>query len=1041
MQWLARVCVQRPVFAWVLALVVTVVGAFSYLALGVDTFPNVDIPVVVVTTRLPGSAPAEVESDITDPIEASINTIGGVDELRSVSTEGVSQIVVSFHIDKSGDVAAQEVRDKVDLVLSELPEGIDPPVITRVDPSASAVLMLAVRSSRPLVDLTEIADKRIRRRIESIDGVGQVTVVGGRERQVNVWLDPAKLRAFGVTAGEVQAGLARQNVSIPGGSLEAGPSARVVRVRGRVVSVKELSDVVLRSTGGRPIRVSDVARVEDGEADASTVARLDDEPIVLLSVKKQSGRNTVAVVDAVLKQLDAIDGELPEGVRLEVVRDNSGTIRTGIHAVTEHLVLGAILAALVVLLFLGNLRSTFIAAIAIPISIVGTFAIMKLAGFTLNFLTLLALALAVGIVIDDAIVVLENIVRYTDRGVKPFVAAVKATKEIGLAVLATTLSLMAVFVPIAFMQGIAGRFLASFGLTMAFSIAVSLLVSFSLTPMLSARFLRPGAHGGAGLAKLVDWFYRPIERGYMAILAVCLRHKWIVVAASVGALASCGPLAKRVPFSFVPDDDQARFEISLRAPEGTSMDETLLVADRIGKDVRRYQGVTRTIVTVGEGDTAAGNEAKVYVYLSDPSQRRFTQQQVMQRVRDEVLPKLPSSIRAVAGEVPEFSAGQSQAAVQYAIVGPDIDRLRGATGAVVEGLSRSPSAVDVDTSMVEPRPEVSASIDRERAAAFGIQASAVADALRLFVGGVKATTFSEGGEQYDVRVRADARYRAEASSLGLVGVVAPSGAVVPLSQLVRFDEASGPSRIDRYGRQRQLTIEANAKRGVGTSVVEGDIKRLFAEQKLPPSYRLLPVGRSKASGELASSFLMVVALGFVFMYLILAAQFESWSQPVIILLSLPLTVPFALLSLLLLGQTLNLFSMLGLLVLFGVVKKNAILQIDHTNHLRAMGMPKREAILDANRDRLRPILMTTLAFVAGMVPLIFSRGIGAGKNQASSGIIVGGQILSLLLTLLAVPVAYDLFDGAAAWWRRLVKTKHVDRGEKELAAELSRAAP
>ncbi len=1033
MQWLARISVQRPVFATVLMLVLVVLGGYSYTRLGVDNFPNVDIPYVIVTTRLPGAAPAEVESDITDKIEGSINTIGGIDELRSVSSEGVSQVVVAFLVDKDADVAAQEVRDKVDLVLGDLPDGVEPPVVTRIDPSAGAVMLLAVRGTGTPRDLTELADKKVRRQIESIDGVGQVEIIGGRPRQINVWIDPAAMRAHGLTAADVQAGLAMQNVSVPGGALESGPERQTLRVRGRVETPEELGDIVLRTTSGRPIRVSDVARVEDSVSEETTVAELDDQPVVLLSVKKQAGRNTVAVVDTVLGKLGAVRSELPKGVEVEVVRDNSGVIRTGIHAVQEHLVIGALLASAIVLLFLGSFRPTLIASLSIPISIIGTFAVMKLAGFTLNFLTLLALALSVGIVIDDAIVVLENIVRFVqERRTKPFLAAVLATREIGLAVLATTLSLMAIFVPIAFMGGIPGRFLASFGLTMAFAIGVSLFVSFTLTPMMSARMLSAEAHGTGVLGKVVDVFYRPIERVYMRILAFCLRQRWIVVAASLGALASCAPLAKSVPGSFLPVDDQAQFEISVKAPEGTSLDETRLVAQRLAKDARRYEGVRSTLVTVGEGATAPSNQAKVYVFLSDPASRPFTQQHLMQRIRDEVLTTVPSGVEAIAGEVPEFSSGQSQAQVQFALLGPDIDRVATASRHIRDGLRKFPGAVDVDSTLAEAKPEVGVIIDRERAAALGVPVATVADALRLFVGGVKATTYSENGEQYDVDLRAPDELRADASSLALLGVSSPTSGIVPLSQVAKFEPTTGPSRIDRYGRQRQYTLLANPAPGVGSSVVADELQRLFAAEGLPPEYRLVAVGPSKTSAELVTGFLMVIVLGFVFMYLVLAAQFESWSQPLIILISLPLTVPFALVSLLLLHQTLNLFSALGLLVLFGVVKKNAILQIDHTNHLRRLGKPKLEAILEANRDRLRPILMTTLAFVAGMVPLVFSRGVGAGKNQASSGIVVGGQILSLLLTLVAVPVAYDLFDQAASAIARWRNKKHADRGEQDL---------
>ena len=571
MQWLARISVQRPVFATVLMLVLVVLGGFSYAKLGVDNFPNVDIPFVIVTTRLPGAAPAEVESDITDKIEGSINTIGGIDELRSNSSEGVSQVIVAFVVDKSGDVAAQEVRDKVDLVLKDLPEGVEPPIVTRIDPSAGAILLLAVKGEGSEAELTELADKTVRRQIESIDGVGQVEIIGGRQRQINVWLDPAALRAYGLTATDVQLGLASQNVNVPGGALGSGPERQTLRVAGRVESPAALGEIILRSTAGRPIRVSDVAKVEDAVAEEATIAELDDEPVVLLSVKKQAGRNTVAVVDTVLSRLAGVQRLLPPNVKVETIRDNSGVIRTGIHSVQEHLILGAFLASVIVLLFLGSVRPTLIAALSIPISIIGTFAIMKLAGFTLNFLTLLALALSVGIVIDDAIVVLENIVRFVqERKTKPFVAAVLATREIGLAVLATTLSLMAIFVPIAFMGGIPGRFLASFGLTMAFAIGVSCFVSFTLTPMMSARMITEADHG-SWLSRLVDVFYRPIERVYMRILGASLRHRWVVVLLSLATLGSCGPLAKAVPASFLPVDDQAQFEISVKAKESASL--------------------------------------------------------------------------------------------------------------------------------------------------------------------------------------------------------------------------------------------------------------------------------------------------------------------------------------------------------------------------------------------------------------------------------------------------------------------------------------
>ncbi|WP_437779067.1 efflux RND transporter permease subunit [Sorangium sp. So ce1097] len=1045
MQWLARVCVKRPVFASVLMLIIVVVGAAGYTRLGLDQFPDIDVPYVVVTTRLDGAAPEEVEAEISDRIEGAVNTISGIEELRSISTQGVSQVVVGFTLEKDADVAAQEVRDKINAVLPSLPKGIDPPIVSRIDLGAAPVLLVSVESDRPIRELSEIADKQVRRQIEGISGVGQVNLIGAQGRQLNVWLDPIALRAQGITAADVQRAIAAQNLMTPGGSVETGPEDLTLRVMGRVDSPEALGRVVLREKDGHAVRLSDVARVEDGRADEKTWAQLDRRRAVLLSVVKQSGQNTVAVVDAVRSRLAEVQRSLPEGTKIEVVRDGSRVIRTGIAAVKEHLVLGGLLAAAVVLLFLGNARSTLIAALAIPISVIGTFAVMWVAGFTLNFLTLLALALAVGIVIDDAIVVLENIVRYIDeKGMKPFPAAVLATREIGLAVLATTLSLMAVFIPVAFMPGMVGRFLKSFGLTMAFAIGVSLIVSFSLTPSLAARWL--SGHRPRGererpplLERAVDVFYRPIERAYMAALAWVMRRRWVVVVASAVALGSCAPIAGTLPAGFLPEDDQAQFEISMRAPEGTSLTSTRLIAERIADDVRRIPGVTSTLMTVGEGEQQASNIAKIYVMLVDPEQRALGQLQIMQKVREEILAKLPPELRVTAGEVQAISSGgQSAGRIQVALQGPDLDRLARYAARITDELRKVPGAVDVDNSLVVGKPELRATIDRDRAADLGVQVADVAGALQLFVGGLKVSTYSEGGEQYDIRMRADARYRADAESLSFLTVPSSRHGAVPLDSVVAMDPDSGPSSIDRLDRRRQITISANAAPGVGDTAVQAALDRIIAEQRMPPGYSAQAVGSSKNTADTAASFAVVIGLAFVFMYLILAAQFESWLHPVTILLSLPLTVPFALLSLKLFDQSLNLFSGLGLLVLFGVVKKNAILQIDHTNHLRAEGMPRLQAILQANKDRLRPILMTTIAFVAGMIPLVLSHGVGSGQNRTTGAIVLGGQSLSLVLTLLAVPVAYSLFDDAAEWLRRRRRRAGEDRGEAELDALLGR---
>jgi HAE1 family hydrophobic/amphiphilic exporter-1 len=1037
MQWLANICVRRPVFASVLMLVILVLGVVGYSRLGVDQFPSFDIPIVVITTTMEGASPEEMELDVTDKIEGAVNTISGVDELISNSSEGVSQVIVNFTLEKNLEAAINEVRDKINLASKDLPRGVEPPVITKVDPGAAPVLLVGLRGKgQPVRELTELSDKKVRRQLETIDGVGKVTVIGGRDRQINILMNPLILRAQNITTVDVLRALQSQNLATPGGALETGPRSLTLRIDGRVTSIDAIRRLAIRADNERILRIGDVAKVVDSEREVESLARYDGDEMVVLSIVKQGGTNTIQVVDAIDKRMAAIRKSLPPGVDLVVVRDNSQSIRTAVHAVTEHLILGAVLAALVVLMFIGNARSTIIAAVSIPVSIIGTFGLMYMQDYTLNNITLLALALAVGIVIDDAIVVLENIIRFIEeKNVKPFPAAVLATKEIGLAVMATTLSLMAVFVPVAFVGGVPGRFLKSFGYTMAFAVGVSLLVSFSLTPMMSARMLR--VMNRSWLTRMVDFFYKPIERAYMRMLHFSLRKRWVIMVACALALGSCIPVGGSLPGSFMPQDDKAKFQITIRAPEGTSSEETLLIAERAAVDLKKLPGVAHLLITVAEDDQKSRNFAQIYVELVDPGARQVTQFELMTRARTEVVDKLPSNLRVTVAEVPDINWGAAPQAVQLVLTGPDSEQLEVYAGNITKALKDTKTGVDVDTSSLPGRPEVKVSIDRDRAADLGVSVSDIAQTLQMLVAGLKGSTYPEGGEEYDIRLRAEEQYRSDPSVLALMNVPSSKYGTVPLTSVVKMSDGLSAARINRYGRERQVTLLANPAPGVGESQVSDFINSTFEKLNPLPNYRLQAIGRARTQDETGKGFMLAMGMGFLFMYLILAAQFESWLYPFIILSSLPLTVPFALISLKIFGQSLNLFSMLGLLVLFGVVKKNSILQVDHTNYLRRLGRNRFDALMEANRDRLRPILMTTIAFVAGMAPLIFSKGIGSGFNRATSSIVIGGQTLSLLLTLLAVPVIYSLVDDLREWRTSKSPRAVLDQGQEDLEAMAS----
>jgi len=1022
MQKLAEICVRRPVFATMLIMTLIVLGIFSYNRLVVERFPRVEFPTITITTRLPGAAPQEVETEITDKIEEAVNTISGIDELRSTSAEGVSLVFVAFDLERNLDEAAQDVRDKINRVLPNLPRTVEQPTIEKLDPDASPIMTISVASNRNIREMTEFADKVLRRQIESVNGVGQAQIIGGRKRQVNVYLDGDKLRGYNLTVTQVWGALQAQNLEVPGGRVEQADRALTLRTLGRLQSPADFNDIVVASRNGYPIKISDIGHTEDGEEDELTAGRLNDKPALLLQVRRQSGTNVIEVVDAIKARLAVVKKSLPAGYAVDVVRDQSIFILASFHAVREHLLLGSLLAALVVLLFMGNLRATIISAIAIPTSIISTFAIMDYFGVTLNGPSMLGLTLSVGIVIDDAIVVLENIFRYIEeKGYEPFSAAIEATKEIGMAVMATTLSLVVIFLPVAFMQSIPGRFFKSMALTMSFAIMVSLLVSFTLTPMLSARMLKrlkrksaegvpgdPAAPSGEKSSRI----NRVLDHGYTSLLRWSLGHRLAVCMIALLTFASTFVLARYVGFNFFPIDDQSEFEVTVRAPEGTSLRKTLEMAENVATGIRKLDHVDYTLMTIGDDAQRIQNQAKIYVKLVDLADRPVSQFAIMGRVREKVLPQFESySLRTIVAPVATISGGgRANADVSYMLLGPNLDQLDQYSQSLLDKLKHFPGVVDADTSLIVGKPELRASIDRQKAAELGVSISDIAQSLRLLVGGDQVSTYNENGEQYEVHVRANLDFRTDAGSISRLNVPSTRLGSIGLDSVAKLQEGTGPTQIERVSRQRQVMLTANLKPGFSQSDALRGLGNAVQGMSMLPGYSAGVAGSSKEIGRTIRGFLVAFTLSFIFMYIVLAAQFESFIHPVTVLLALPLSLPFALVSLIVTGQAMNMFTMLGLLVLFGMVKKNSILQIDHTNGLRKKGMERHDALLQASRDRLRPILMTTIAFVAGMTPLALSSGPGAGINRSTSVVVIGGQSLCLLLTLIVTPVAYSIFD-------------------------------
>jgi HAE1 family hydrophobic/amphiphilic exporter-1 len=1004
---LADLSIRRAVLATVMNLVFVVVGLLAYPKIGVDLFPSVEFPVMTVVAIYPGADPGAVEQKVVDKLEERLNTLSGLKSMRSTSLENVGQLVLEFELERDADQAAQDVRDKVAAVLPELPPDLEPPVVEKFDVGAAPILSVTVSGKETVRELTRLADDVVKARLQKLTGVGSIDVIGGREREVYVWLDRERLSAFGLTVSDVANALRAQNIELPGGRVEIGAREFTVKTKGEVRSARQLGELIVTAAGGAPVRVSDVARIEDGQEEARSGSNVDGKSAVSLVIRKQSGANTVEVARAVKAELKALEERLPKGVEVAVPIDNSLFIAASIDDVKFDLLLGAFLTVLIILFFLHDWRATAISALALPTSVIATFGFVEAMDFTFNNMTMLALTLSIGILIDDAIVVIENIHRHLQMGKGPWRAAREATQEIGLAVIAITAAILAVFVPVATMKGIIGRFFYQFGLTVSFAVAISLLVSFTLTPMLSARFLRVEHGTPNALTRVIERGLTALENAYRAVLAWCLSQRAATLGIALLVFASSIGLLTLTRTEFLPPEDRGEFKVKFELPPGGSLEATEKFGEAVAERVKTVPGVTSQFTTVGGGSPPMVNAGEIHVSLVDRKQRDFTTLEVMAFTRSLIGDQSPNTVSVEVVQAVGGGGFRSQQ-VQFNLRGNDYDVLNKAASDIMAKMREAGGFVDIDSTFRSGKPEFGITIDRERAADLGVPAAVIASTVRTLVAGEAVTEIPMAGDRIDVRLRLEDAQRKGMTDLSSLHVRSASGALVPLSQVVKVEPGTGPAQIERQNRLRQVTVLANLDgKALGAAVAE---VTAWAKVIVPPEVTSDWVGQAQMMEESAGYMGQALLLAIILVYLILAAQFESFIHPLTIMFSLPLATIGAFGGLYLSDMSLNIFSMIGVIMLMGLVTKNAVLLVDYANTLRAQGMSKVEALMAAGPVRLRPILMTTAAMVFGMIPVALGRSLGGEQRAPMAIAVIGGLITSTALTLVVVPVIYSLLD-------------------------------
>lgn len=1038
--WFTRVSLKNPVFATMVMLAIVVLGLFSYQRLKVDQFPNIDFPVVVVTAEYPGASPEVVESEVSKKVEEAVNSIAGINALTSRSYEGSSVVIIEFQLHIDGRKAAEDVREKIAAVRPTFRDEVKEPRVLRFDPSSRAVWSLAVlpdasKGARPMtpVELTNWADQVLKKRLENVRGVGSVTLVGGTKREINIYLDPVAMEALGVTADQVASAVRTENQDLPVGAIRSRAQERVVQIDARMQRPEDFGRIIVTRKNGVPVRVDQVARVADGAQEVESLALYNGQRTLLLTVQKAQDENTIAVIDGLVRTVAEMKAQIPPGARLEPVTDASRPIRVSVANVQRTLVEGAILTVLIVFLFLNSWRSTVITGLTLPIALIGTFLFMYAFGFSINMVTLMALSLCVGLLIDDAIVVRENIVRHVQMGKPPYQASLDGTQEIGLAVLATTFSIVAVFLPIGFMGGIIGKFFHEFGVTIVAAVLISMFVSFTLDPMLSSVWHDPeiDRHGQARapasfydrtIGRVTGWFDRATERladAYQSILRWSLGHQLATVLGAIAIFVTSIFMVPLLGTEFVPKADYSETSINFHTPVGSSLELTEEKARQVEAITREFPEVRYTLATINTGAAQGKIYAALYVRLVDRKDRDRSVDQVSSLLRER-LKQVPGITVTHVGLV-DAVGGNKQ--IEFSLQGPDLRELERLSRLVMEKIRPIPGLVDIDSSVKPDKPTIAIDVRRDAASDLGLSVAHVAGALRTLVAGQTVGNWRAPDDQtYDVNVRLAPDSRTTPADLQRLPFAMGSNAdgssrVVRLNQIADVREGTGPNQINRRDLTREVAINGNAS-GRAAGEISNDIKAQLDAIALPPGYRYQFGGSTKNMRESFGYAVSALAMAVIFIYMILASQFKSFLQPMALMTSLPLTLIGVVLALLLFRSTLSIFSVIGIVMLMGLVTKNAILLVDFAIRMREEGMPRAEALLHAARVRLRPILMTTLAMIFGMVPLAFALTEGSEQRAPMGQAVIGGVITSSLLTLVVVPVVYCYLDDLAQWLRR-----------------------